>query len=77
MKAYRDLAQEFIDALRREIAERQRLIKQTEKSGPIFERPSGGSWSDIRDREIALFKQDISSYQRTIAQLEEELRDNP
>jgi hypothetical protein len=42
---------------------------------PILEKPYGGFWSDMRDREIESFKQDISSYERTIAQLEEDLRD--
>jgi hypothetical protein len=75
MKAYRDLAQEFIGALRRENAESQKQIDLIETTGMrIGEKPYGGTWSDVTDREIKLLKQDISSRERTIARLEEEFR---
>jgi hypothetical protein len=75
MRTYRDLALEFVDALKRENAETQKQIDQIETTGMrLGEKPFGGSWSDVTDREIALLKSDISSRERTIAGLEEELR---
>jgi hypothetical protein len=77
MRAYRDLAEDFMSTLRRENAESQKQIDQIETMGMrIGERPFGGSWLDVTDREIALLKHDISSRERTIARLEEELRDS-
>ena len=63
MSAFRNRAGEFIETLRRENAESQ---TQIDKIG-----------SDVTDREIELLKHDISSRERTIARLEEELRDSP
>jgi hypothetical protein len=78
MADYRDLADEFTSTLRRENAESQKQIHQIEATGMrIGEKPFGGSWSDVTDREIALLKQDISTRDRTIARLEEELRGRP
>jgi polyhydroxyalkanoate synthesis regulator phasin len=75
MRTYPELAREFVDTLKRENAEAQEQIEQIEKTGRrIRERPYGGSWSDVTDREIASLKGDIASRERTIARLEEELR---
>ena len=77
MSAFRNRAGEFIETLRRENAESQKQIDQIETMGMrIGERPFGGSWLDVTDREIALLKHDISSRERTIARLEDELRDS-
>jgi polyhydroxyalkanoate synthesis regulator phasin len=75
MKTYRDLAREFVDTLRRENAESQKQIDQIKTTGMrIGQRPSGGSWSDVTDQEVASLKDEISSRERTIAGLEQELR---
>ena len=75
MKAFRDLAEDFIETLRRENAQSQKRIDEFEATGMrVSERPFGGSWSDVTDREVALLKHDISSRLRTITRLEEELR---
>jgi polyhydroxyalkanoate synthesis regulator phasin len=75
MKTYRDLAREFVDTLRRENAESQKQIDQIETTGMrIGQRPFGGSWSDVTDQEVASLKDEISSRERTIARLEQELR---
>lgn len=74
MTNFRIRAKEFIDTLRRENVESQEQIEQIQTSGMrIGERLFGGSWSDVTDRELALLKSDISSRERTIARLEEEL----
>ncbi len=78
MRSYRNLAEDFMSTLRRENAEAQKQIDQIETTRMrIGERPFGGSWSDVTDREIALLEHDISSRERTIARLKEELRDCP
>jgi hypothetical protein len=75
MKTYRNLAREFVDTLRRENAEAQKQIDQIVRTGMrIGERPSGGCWVDVTDREIVSLRCDISSREQTIARLEEELR---
>lgn len=78
MRTFRELATEFIDELGRRNEESQKQIDQIEATGiRIGEKPYGGSWSDITDREVALLKHDISSPARTIARLEEELGESP
>ena len=78
MRTFRELATEFIDELGRRNEESQKQIDQIEATGiRIGEKRYGGSWSDITDREVALLKRDISSRGRTIARLEQELRDSP
>jgi hypothetical protein len=75
VRTYRELAKDFVDTLRRENAETQEQIDQIKKMGMrIGERPPGGGWSDVTDREIELLKGDISSRERTIASVEDELR---
>jgi hypothetical protein len=75
VRTYRELAQDFVDTLRRENAGTQKQIDQIEQMGMrIGERPPGGGWSDVTDREIELLKGDISSRERTIAGVEDELR---
>jgi hypothetical protein len=78
MRTFRELATEFIAELGRRNEESQKQIDQIEATGMrIGEKPYGGSWSDITDREVASLKQDIASRARTIARLEEEVRDSP
>jgi len=75
MKTYHDLAREFVETLKRENAESQKQIDQIETTGMrIGQRPFGGSWSDVTNQEIASLKDEISSRERTITRLEEELR---
>jgi hypothetical protein len=75
MKTYSDHARELVDTLRRENAESQKQIDQIETTGMrIGQRRFGGDWSDVTDQEIASLKDEISSRERTIARLEEELR---
>ena len=62
MRDYRDIAKEFIETLRRENGESQKRIDEFETTG-----------TRIRDRLHDL-KREISSRNRTIARLEEELR---
>jgi polyhydroxyalkanoate synthesis regulator phasin len=75
MGTYPELAREFVDSLKSENANAQEQIEQIEKTGMrIGERPYGGTWSDVTDREITSLKGDIASREQTIARLEEELR---
>jgi polyhydroxyalkanoate synthesis regulator phasin len=75
MRTYPELAREFVDSLKNENANAQEQIEQIEKTGMrIGERPYGGTWSDVTDREITSLKGDIASREQTIARLEEELR---
>jgi polyhydroxyalkanoate synthesis regulator phasin len=75
MGTYLEHARAFMDTLKRENAKAQEQIDQIEKTGMrIGERPYGGCWSDVTDREIASLKGDIASREQTIARLEEELR---
>jgi hypothetical protein len=76
MRTYPELAREFVVSLKRENAkaQEQEQIEQIEKTGMrIGERPYGGTWSDVTDREIASLKGDIASREQTIARLEKEL----
>jgi polyhydroxyalkanoate synthesis regulator phasin len=74
MRTYPELAREFVVSLKRENAKAQEQIEQIEKTGMrIGERPYGGTWSDVTDREIASLKGDIASREQTIARLEKEL----
>lgn len=74
MRTYPELAREFVVSLKRENAKAQEQIGQIEKTGMrIGERPYGGTWSDVTDREIASLKGDIASREQTIARLEKEL----
>jgi len=72
---YLEHARAFVDTLKRENAKAQDQIDKIEKTGMrIGERPYGGCWSDVTDREIAFLKGDIASREQTIYRLEEELR---
>jgi predicted RNase H-like nuclease (RuvC/YqgF family) len=74
MSSFRVHAEAFIDSLKQEIEEcRKRLEPLEAGTWRLGERPYGGEWSDITDREISLLKREISSRQRTIGNLEKEL----
>jgi hypothetical protein len=74
MSSFRVHAEAFIDTLKQEIEEcRKRLEPLETGAWRLGERPFGGEWSDITDKEISLLKREISSRQRTIGNLEKEL----
>jgi hypothetical protein len=77
MEAIREPWQlQFIAQLHRRNKETQKEIDRIESLGMRFgESLNGGPWSDITDREIGLLKHDIIGRNRTIARLEDELRD--
>ena len=75
MRTYRELVKDSVDTLKRENAETQEQIDQIVKSGTrMGERPYGGCWTDVTDREIELLKREIATRERTIARVEDELR---
>jgi polyhydroxyalkanoate synthesis regulator phasin len=74
MRTYPELAREFVDSLKSENANAQEQIENQKTGMRIGERPYGGTWSDVTDREITSLKGDIASREQTIARLEEEPR---
>jgi predicted RNase H-like nuclease (RuvC/YqgF family) len=74
-KTLREMQQDMIRSYRAEIAKLHQHLERFSGGMRIGERKFGGPWVDITDREIASLKEEIASYERTIARVEKEWAD--